>query len=156
VEWYRVTKTIKGRKYDYWQKTYRAGGSVKTMNKYIGPNANPPRMPSLQSMMANKSDAHKALRKQYDAGKITKIQYLEALATNNPRSIQPKHEEVLSELHTMLDNIKPVPRESELSDPESRRENHTDTDWREYLREQRERKREYEAGMKIETANSAP
>jgi hypothetical protein len=38
VEWYRVTKTIKGRKYDYWQKTYRAGGTVKTLNKYIGPS----------------------------------------------------------------------------------------------------------------------
>lgn len=35
--WYRVTKKINGRLYDYWQKTYRQGRSVKTMNKYIGP-----------------------------------------------------------------------------------------------------------------------
>lgn len=35
--WYRVTKRINGRLYDYWQKTYRVGGSVKTLNKYIGP-----------------------------------------------------------------------------------------------------------------------
>lgn len=36
--WYRVTKTISGRKYDYWQRTYRVGKSVKTKNKYIGPS----------------------------------------------------------------------------------------------------------------------
>ena len=35
---YRVTKTINGRKYDYWQRTYRVGKSVKTENKYIGPS----------------------------------------------------------------------------------------------------------------------
>jgi hypothetical protein len=38
MNWYRVTKTIRGRKYDYWQKTYRVGRSVKTLNKYIGPS----------------------------------------------------------------------------------------------------------------------
>lgn len=37
MNWYRVTKTIRGKKYDYWQKTYREGGRVKTLNKYIGP-----------------------------------------------------------------------------------------------------------------------
>lgn len=36
-KWYRCTKTIRGRKYDYWQQTYRVGRSVKTRNKYIGP-----------------------------------------------------------------------------------------------------------------------
>lgn len=34
--WYKVTKKISGRFYDYWQRTYRAGKSVKTENKYIG------------------------------------------------------------------------------------------------------------------------
>ena len=63
MEWYQVTKTIRGRKYLYWQKTYRVGSSVKTLNKYIGPGANGPRMPSLKSVMANKSDEHKSLRK---------------------------------------------------------------------------------------------
>jgi hypothetical protein len=38
MDWYRVTKTIRGLKYDYWQKTYRVGRSVKTLNKYIGPH----------------------------------------------------------------------------------------------------------------------
>jgi hypothetical protein len=38
--WYRVTKRINGRLYHYWQRTYRAGKSVKTENKYIGPVAN--------------------------------------------------------------------------------------------------------------------
>jgi hypothetical protein len=35
--WYRVTKKINGRLYDYWQRTHRVGKSVKTENKYIGP-----------------------------------------------------------------------------------------------------------------------
>jgi hypothetical protein len=36
MEWYRVIKTINGRRYLYLQKTYRVGQSVKTLNKYIG------------------------------------------------------------------------------------------------------------------------
>jgi hypothetical protein len=36
--WYRVTKKIHGRLYDYWQRTYRVGKSVKTENPYIGPS----------------------------------------------------------------------------------------------------------------------
>jgi len=37
MKWYRVTKTIKGRRYHYLQRTFRVGNSVKTENKYIGP-----------------------------------------------------------------------------------------------------------------------
>lgn len=37
MDWYRVVKTIKGRRYHYWQKTYRVGKQVRTLNKYIGP-----------------------------------------------------------------------------------------------------------------------
>jgi hypothetical protein len=36
--WYRVTKKINGRFYDYWQRTFRVGKSVKTENRYIGPS----------------------------------------------------------------------------------------------------------------------
>jgi hypothetical protein len=36
-DWYRVTKRINGRLYDYWQRTYRVGKAVKTENQYIGP-----------------------------------------------------------------------------------------------------------------------
>lgn len=36
--WYRTTKKINGHLYDYWQRTYRVGKSVKTENKYIGPS----------------------------------------------------------------------------------------------------------------------
>jgi hypothetical protein len=36
--WYRVTKRINARLYDYWQRTCRVGKSVKTENKYIGPS----------------------------------------------------------------------------------------------------------------------
>jgi hypothetical protein len=37
MQWYRVVKTIRGRKYLYWQKTYRVGKQVKTLNQYIRP-----------------------------------------------------------------------------------------------------------------------
>ena len=37
--WYQVVKTIKGRRYTYLQRTYRAGGQVKTENRYVGPLA---------------------------------------------------------------------------------------------------------------------
>jgi hypothetical protein len=37
VGWYQVVKTINGRRYLYWQKTYRVSGSVKTLNRYICP-----------------------------------------------------------------------------------------------------------------------
>ena len=41
--WYIVTKTIKGRKYRYRQRTYRVGGQVKTESKYLGPEGAPMR-----------------------------------------------------------------------------------------------------------------
>jgi antirestriction protein ArdC len=37
MEWYIVVKTINGRRYRYWQKTWREGKRVRTANKYIGP-----------------------------------------------------------------------------------------------------------------------
>jgi hypothetical protein len=37
MEWYRVVKTINGRKYLYEQKTYREGKRVRTLNRYVGP-----------------------------------------------------------------------------------------------------------------------
>lgn len=36
MEWYRVIKTIRGRRYIYDQKTYRENGRVRTLNRYIG------------------------------------------------------------------------------------------------------------------------
>lgn len=38
MAWYRVTKRIHGRLYDYWQRTERDGKHTKTYNKYIGPS----------------------------------------------------------------------------------------------------------------------
>lgn len=35
--WYKVTKNIGGRLYDYWQRSKRIGKKVKTECKYIGP-----------------------------------------------------------------------------------------------------------------------
>jgi hypothetical protein len=35
--WYTVTKTIKGRKYTYRQRTWREGGKVRTQSVYLGP-----------------------------------------------------------------------------------------------------------------------
>jgi hypothetical protein len=43
MDWYRVIKKINGHRYYYWQKTYRAGKQVKTLNKYIGPVDKVPR-----------------------------------------------------------------------------------------------------------------
>jgi hypothetical protein len=37
MEWYRVVKTIRGRRYIYLQRTRREGGKVKTESKYVGP-----------------------------------------------------------------------------------------------------------------------
>jgi ADP-Ribosyltransferase in polyvalent proteins len=37
MEWYKVIKTIKGRRYHYLQRTHRQGKHVRTENKYIGP-----------------------------------------------------------------------------------------------------------------------
>ena len=37
MDWYKVIKTINGRRYLYWQKTKREGRRVRTYNKYIGP-----------------------------------------------------------------------------------------------------------------------
>ena len=36
MAWYRVVKTIKGHQYLYDQRTYREGGQVRTLNRYIG------------------------------------------------------------------------------------------------------------------------
>ena len=36
MAWYRVVKTIKGHRYLYDQRTYREGGQVRTLNRYIG------------------------------------------------------------------------------------------------------------------------
>jgi len=45
---YKVTKNINGRLYDYWQRTTRVGKSVKTENKYIGPASSGASFPSGQ------------------------------------------------------------------------------------------------------------
>jgi hypothetical protein len=47
--WYRVTKKIHGRFYDYWQRTERRGKHVKTFNKYIGPTMG--RLPGIYGRM---------------------------------------------------------------------------------------------------------
>ena len=36
MPWYQVVKTINGRKYLYRQRTYRAGGRVRTESQYVG------------------------------------------------------------------------------------------------------------------------
>ena len=80
MAWYLVTKRIHGRYYLYWQKTYRLNGKVKTLNKYVCPvGAKTPKWGSVASQLANVPQPHRDLRAQYDAGKITKTEYLEAL-----------------------------------------------------------------------------
>lgn len=43
MDWYRVIKKIHGHRYYYYQKTYRVGRQVKTLNKYVGPVDKVPR-----------------------------------------------------------------------------------------------------------------
>jgi hypothetical protein len=43
MQWYVVKKHINGHYYWYWQKTYREGRYVRTLNKYIGPVDRVPR-----------------------------------------------------------------------------------------------------------------
>jgi hypothetical protein len=86
--WYLVTKRINGHFYLYWQKTYRLNGKVKTLNQYVGPvAAKTPPMGSLKEQMANASPEHKQLRADYDAGKISKLQYLEAIASKSEPTV---------------------------------------------------------------------
>jgi hypothetical protein len=37
MSWYTVVKTINRRRYKYRQRTYRAGGKVRTQSQYLGP-----------------------------------------------------------------------------------------------------------------------
>jgi hypothetical protein len=37
MEWYRIIKTVKGRRYYYRQKTWREGKRVRTKSEYLGP-----------------------------------------------------------------------------------------------------------------------
>lgn len=46
MQWYLVIKTIKRNRYYYYQKTYRVGRQVKTLNVYYGPVAKVGRPPS--------------------------------------------------------------------------------------------------------------
>ena len=75
--WYRVVKTIKGHRYVYDQQTYREGGHVRTLNRYIGradgvsstssgashsAHANAP-------LFRNAGDFGRAMAEQFDAPK---------------------------------------------------------------------------------------
>jgi hypothetical protein len=55
MKWYQVTKTIKGRRYLYWQRTERHGKQVKTFNKYIGPTGSGRNVPASSSIAATPS-----------------------------------------------------------------------------------------------------
>jgi hypothetical protein len=56
--WYKVTKRINGRLYDYWQRTERHGKQVKTFNKYIGPHGTTAALVVSQyDELAHKADA---------------------------------------------------------------------------------------------------
>lgn len=84
--WYIVTKKIHGRYYDYWQKTYRIKGTkiVKTLNKYIGPSHGPRvKIDSPKTTAAHVAQLpawHRDLRKRFDNGELSKIDYLELIA----------------------------------------------------------------------------
>lgn len=63
--WYRVSKKIHGRFYDYWQRTERHGQQVKTFNKYIGPSGGR----ITNALASYDALAHEA-QKLYDRGQL--------------------------------------------------------------------------------------
>ena len=94
MAWYRVVKTIKGHRYLYDQQTYREGGQVRTLNRYIGraddmgassgashsAHANTP-------LFHNAGDFGRAMAAQFDAPKWvedTEQQLLGGLAKGLP------------------------------------------------------------------------
>ena len=123
--WYRVTKCINGRLYDYWQRTYRVGKSVKTENKYIGPTSNGP----------SSSGVH-------------------ASSISSPAPAMSQYELTLQQHHVLLRNMQATPPEPELPEPEPRykRLELSQEEWREIRAAERERKKEFDAGMKRQAA----
>lgn len=121
-DWYRVTKKIYRRRYDYWQRTYRVGASVKTENRYIGPSSGHPQIASCVGTNA------------------TSISILG----------MSQYERTVAEHRRLIEraNIQVKPPEPIYVEPKPKRENYTRDEWLEHLREQRRLKREYDAGMK--------
>jgi hypothetical protein len=63
MDWYRVIKKINGHPYYYYQKTYRVGRQVKTLNKYGGPVDKVPR-PAARLAYAPKGSINAGMKKK--------------------------------------------------------------------------------------------
>lgn len=91
---YKVTKKIHGRYYDYWQKTYRVGKRVKTLNKYIGPSTRG--QAAITSKQWNiQHNAWREARKRFDGVDTTKRwgnSALEGHGVNSPAMMEARKE----------------------------------------------------------------
>jgi hypothetical protein len=63
MDWYRVIKKINGHRYYYYQKTYRVGRQVKTLNKYVGPVDKVPR-PAARLAYSPKGSVNAGMKKK--------------------------------------------------------------------------------------------
>lgn len=148
---YKVVKKINGRLYEYWQRTYRQGGKVKTENRYIGPVSN------------TRGGCITNVTNQAPASAVPSARHSETVSDAKRSDPNPgydastQYSQTISELHQLLGNLAnmpPRPKEPQKYDPDAppRREDYTKEEWREYLREKRELQRIYDAAMKIEKA----
>lgn len=144
MDWYRVVKTINGRRYLYLQKTYRVGKSVKTLNRYVGPATGPTTTPRADTKDARRASRDEISRTYRD------------IKEHGLSSVFPptQHERTVDEHRAALSAMRPSAPEVQPYDPNAkpRRADYTAEEWKEYLRGERLRKREYDDAMSVETA----
>jgi hypothetical protein len=97
--WYRVVKTIKGHTYLYLQQTYREGGQVRTLNRYLGPVAvestrspkagQKPAVPRTP-LFTDAGDFARAMASQFDAAQWGKDTGAQLLGQGGKRSRRTK------------------------------------------------------------------
>src|SRR5438477_11523915 len=90
---YIVIKTIKGRQYQYRQRSYREGGRVRTESIYLGPVA------ALRSLVRNVADFIEVNRTRGPV--IDEEAMLQQAAERSARDAQ-KHAAALNELHNQF------------------------------------------------------
>jgi hypothetical protein len=109
---YKVLKKLNGRMYEYWQRTYRVGGAVKTENKYIGP-AQRASVPTAAKSVSAVNELH--------AGQFTiplNKTKRERLKRNSPLTDVDKEYKELKEMHDnrgFLDKLAHTEESLELS-----------------------------------------
>jgi hypothetical protein len=150
--WYKVTKRINGRLYDYWQRTNRVGGRVKTENKYIGPAGSVKAAAVRAAMAAPGVNDPNDIRHIIHGANTIAYDHAEKVAYRVVPADQ--YQQTVTEHREHLANADYTPPAPEVIEPEPkpRREDYTADEWRELQRLKREQKREFDAAMKIQNA----